>query len=110
MAEEQENDLIVNVFIADEKISIGIPRDQYQSDEEEITRRSAKGINDMVTELMMSNPRIDKTKALAYVALQLAINFDKNMTYSNKDISALKTSLDSLKKNIEEEMLIINGN
>ncbi|MDD4820482.1 MAG: cell division protein ZapA [Flavobacteriales bacterium] len=106
----KDDDLIVNVFIADEKISIRIQRDENQSDEEEITRRSAKGINDMVRELMMSNPKIDKTKALAVVALQLAINYDKNISSSEKELAAMVTSLENLRKNIEEEMLIINGN
>lgn len=41
-------DLKINVFIADEKYAILIPRNENQSDEEEIIRRSAKRVDDAV--------------------------------------------------------------
>ena len=49
--EMAEENLKINVFIADEKYAILIPRNEHQSDEEEIIRRSAKRVNDAIREL-----------------------------------------------------------
>ena len=77
-------DLKINVFIADEKYAILIPRNENQSDEEEIIRRSAKRVDDAVREIEQYQPGISKVNSLAMVALRLASKFETRIPIRRK--------------------------
>ena len=101
-------DLKINVFIADEKYAILIPRNENQSDEEEIIRRSAKRVEDAVREIEQYQPGISKVNSLAMVALRLAVNLNKNTDSRRADDSAVENALSALEESLKDELRLIN--
>ncbi|MBQ1967980.1 MAG: cell division protein ZapA [Flavobacteriales bacterium] len=104
MATENKDELKINVFIADEKFQICIPRDESQSDEEHIIRSSVDEINGAIRELKKDNPRTTTTRALAAVALQLAQDYEKDIRQYG---DALKDKINTLHSEIIDELSII---
>lgn len=103
-----EENLKINVFIADEKYAILIPRNDNQSDEEEIIRRSAKRVNDAIRELESLQPGITRVNSLAMVALQLAVNLSKLSEAQSVRDKDLEKALERLESGLDEEVRLIN--
>lgn len=103
-----EENLKINVFIADEKYAILIPRNDNQSDEEEIIRRSAKRVNDAIRELESLQPGITRVNSLAMVALQLAVNLSKLSEAQSVRDKDLEKALERLESGLGEEVRLIN--
>ena len=104
--EMAEENLKINVFIADEKYAILIPRNEHQSDEEEIIRRSAKRVNDAIRELVQKG--ITRVNSLAMVALQLAVNLSKLSAAHQSRENDIEKALRRLEGELGEEVKRIN--
>lgn len=110
MTEENEKNLLkINVFIADEKYAIWIPRNEKQSDEEEIIRRSAKTVTAAIRELEAHQKGIGRMDSLAMVALQLAVNLSKLSDARARRENEIKTALEKLGERWEAEAERIKG-
>ena len=105
---EREENLKINVFIADEKYAILIPRNEHQSDEEEIIRRSAKRVNDAIRELESVQKGITRVNSLAMVALQLAVNLSKLSAAHQSRENDIEKALRGLEGELGEEVKRIN--
>ena len=103
-----EENLKINVFIADEKYAILIPRNENQSDEEEIIRRSAKRVNDAIREMKNMQKGITRVNSLAMVALQLAVNLSKLSAARNSWENDMEMALQGLESELAEEVKRIN--
>lgn len=109
MTEENEkNQLKINVFIADEKYALWIPRNERQSDEEEIIRRSAKIVTTAIRELETTRKGIGRIDSLAMVALQLAVNLTKLSDARTHRENEIKNALDDLEDQLGAEVEQIN--
>ena len=106
--EMAEENLKINVFIADEKYAILIPRNEHQSDEEEIIRRSAKRVNDAIRELESVQKGITRVNSLAMVALQLAVNLSKLSAAHQSRENDIEKALRRLEGELGEEVKRIN--
>ena len=104
MAEGNQDEFKINVFIADEKFQVCIPRDESQSDKEHIIRCAVDEINTAIRELKKENPRMSTTRALAAVALQLAQNYENDIRLYGE---ALKSKIGVLHSEIINELSII---
>lgn len=103
-----EENLKINVFIADEKYAILIPRNENQSDEEEIIRRSAKRVNDAIRELESAQKGITRVNSLAMVALQLAVNLSKLSEARGTRENEMERALKALESELGTEVNLIN--
>ena len=106
--EMAEENLKINVFIADEEYAILIPRNEHQSDEEEIIRRSAKRVNDAIRELESVQKGITRVNSLAMVALQLAVNLSKLSAAHQSRENDIEKALRGLEGELGEEVKRIN--
>ena len=92
--EMAEENLKINVFIADEKYAILIPRN--------------KRVNDAIRELESVQKGITRVNSLAMVALQLAVNLSKLSAAHQSRENDIEKALRGLEGELGEEVKRIN--